>query len=170
MEEVAVESAAEQAAPQWGIYWGSRQRLVSVPRLEIGDAVETVELKIGFNVAYLADGGQDQGAGALSQQDVSDLKNQASELKKKASEYKNQISELKKGQSNDAGDELTPPMPGHWYDEVSFWSYTPIIEKRYTVRSPKDKPVQFAVYRARAISRSITSTWARAAISGTTPP
>jgi hypothetical protein len=108
VDEVALDGAAEQPAPQWGIYWGSRQRLVGVPRLEVGDAVETVEYKVGFNVAYLAAG---DGGGTA-----------------------------------DAGDDLQPPMPGHWYDEVAFWSYTPVVEKRYTVRSPKDKPIQFAVY------------------------
>lgn len=112
VDEVALDGAAEQAAPQWGIYWGSRQRLVGVPRLEVGDAVETVECKIGFNVAYLA---REQSTGGSSGAAV-------------------------------AGDELQPPMPGHWYDEVAFWSATPIVEKRYTVRAPKDKPIQFAVY------------------------
>lgn len=44
------------------------------------------------------------------------------------------------------GGELQPPMPGHWYDEVSFWSGVPVMEKRYTVRVPRDKPLQYAVY------------------------
>lgn len=108
-EELPLSDLPDQPQPQWGIYWSSRQTLVSVPRLEVGDAVETIVEKVGFNVAYLADGGTgDKGAVA--------------------------------------GDELTPPMPGHWYDEVSFWSGVPIIDKRYTVRAPRDKPIQFAVY------------------------
>lgn len=113
VDEVPVEQAVEQPAPQWGIYWGSRQRLVEMPRLEIGDAVETVAIKVGFNVAYLAEGAP-----------------------------------LVSGQAtlNALGEELQPPMPGHWYDETTFASSIPVIEKRYTVRCPKDKPLQYAVY------------------------
>ena len=41
---------------------------------------------------------------------------------------------------------LEPPMPGHWYDEVEFWSSTPVVEKRYTVRAPRSMPLQYEVY------------------------
>jgi len=41
--------------------------------------------------------------------------------------------------------ELEPPMPGHWHDTVYFQGGYPIIEKRYTVRAPTDKPLQFEV-------------------------
>ena len=47
---------------------------------------------------------------------------------------------------NALGKVLEPPVPGHWHDEVHFWSGLPIIEKRYTVRMPKDKPLQYEVY------------------------
>ncbi|MBI5865297.1 MAG: DUF3857 domain-containing protein [Planctomycetes bacterium] len=107
VEQIDTAAAAEQPAPQWGIYWGSRQRLIGLPRLVVGDAVESVSVKTGYNVAYLADEG---------------------------------------AAGDETGADLVPPMPGHWYDEVSFWSGVPVIEKRYTVRCPKDKPLQFAVY------------------------
>ncbi|MCK6483984.1 MAG: DUF3857 and transglutaminase domain-containing protein [Phycisphaerae bacterium] len=106
--DVPVASAVQQPEPQWGIYWGSRQLMVSVPRLSIGDAVETEFVKTGFNVAYL----RSEAAGAVDA----------------------------------GGPSLEPPMPGHWYDEVNFYSSVPIIEKRYVVRMPKDKPLQFEVY------------------------
>lgn len=106
--DVPLDAAVAQPEPQWGIYWGSRQLMVSVPRLNIGDAVETEYVKTGFNVAYLrAAAGDDDNA---------------------------------------SGPSLEPPMPGHWYDEVNFHSSVPIIEKRYVVRMPKDKPLQFEVY------------------------
>ena len=44
------------------------------------------------------------------------------------------------------GKPLEPPVAGHWHDEVHFWTGTPIIVKRYTVKVPKDKPLQFGVY------------------------
>jgi len=47
---------------------------------------------------------------------------------------------------NAYGKTLEPPVPGHWHDEVHFWSGVPIIEKRYSVRIPKDKPLQYEVY------------------------
>ncbi len=47
---------------------------------------------------------------------------------------------------NAYGEVLEPPVPGHWHDEVHFWSSLPVIEKRYTVRVPKDKPLQYEIY------------------------
>lgn len=47
---------------------------------------------------------------------------------------------------NALGQPLRPPVPGHWHDEVHFFSGVPVIEQRYTVRVPKDKPLQFAVF------------------------
>ena len=47
---------------------------------------------------------------------------------------------------NALGKPLEPPVPGHWHDEVHFWSSYPVIEKRYTVRVPIDKPLQYEVY------------------------
>ncbi len=113
VEEVATTTAADQPEPQWGIYWGSRQMMIEVPRLNVGDAVETRTVKTGFNVAYLADanGG-----------------------------------DAPKGGGPSADRSLQPPMPGHWYDEVSFSSGLPVIEQRYIVRVPKDKPLQYEVY------------------------
>ncbi|MGB0715966.1 MAG: DUF3857 domain-containing protein [Phycisphaerae bacterium] len=40
---------------------------------------------------------------------------------------------------------LEPPMPGHWHDTVYFQEQMPIREKRYTVRVPRNKPLQYEV-------------------------
>ena len=40
---------------------------------------------------------------------------------------------------------LEPPMPGHWHDTAYFQESYPIIEKRYRVRLPRDKPLQYEV-------------------------
>lgn len=131
IEDVPVETVVEQPEPQWGIFWGSRQLIIGVPRLEVGDAVETRTVKTGFNVAYLsaADGSlpaaRDDGYGAGTGMRSGDRSGAASPA---------------------SGRSLEPPMPGHWYDEVSFASSTPIIEKRYSVRVPRDKVLQYAVY------------------------
>ena len=117
VEELPLDRKVEQPQPAWGIFWGTQQYLVSVPRLAVGDAVETISEMTGFNVAYLAEpapepaGATDTGV-----------------------------------QLNADGQPLEPPVPGNWHDEVHFWSSTPIIEKRYSVRIARDKPLQYEVY------------------------
>ncbi len=39
-----------------------------------------------------------------------------------------------------------PPMRGHFYDIVEFWSYRPVLLKTYTVSLPKTKELQYQVY------------------------
>ncbi|MCB2220442.1 MAG: DUF3857 and transglutaminase domain-containing protein [Bacteroidetes bacterium] len=39
-----------------------------------------------------------------------------------------------------------PPMRGHFYDIVEFWSSQPVMEKVYQVKIPNDKLVQYKVY------------------------
>jgi len=107
VEEVPLESARKQPQTAWGIFWPTDQYLLEVPRLGVGDAVETIVEMTGFNVAYLAE----------------------------------------EEERNAYGVVLKPPVPGHWHDEAHFWTEGyPIIEKRYSVRLPKDKPLQYEVY------------------------
>ncbi|MDL2255475.1 DUF3857 domain-containing protein [Parabacteroides sp. OttesenSCG-928-K15] len=51
--------ACDYAAPARSIYWGARQIMMEVGRLEPGDIVEYKILKKGFTYALLADGGDD---------------------------------------------------------------------------------------------------------------
>ncbi|MBU0617709.1 MAG: DUF3857 and transglutaminase domain-containing protein, partial [Planctomycetes bacterium] len=108
VEEIPLDGYIDQPQPSWLLYWGSKQFVVQLPRLEVGDAFETITELTGFNVAYLAS--EDEAA------------------------------------LNALGEPLKPPVPGHWHDEVHFWSGLPVIEQRYTVRVPKDKPLQYEVY------------------------
>lgn len=48
------------------------------------------------------------------------------------------------GEEND--DKYIPPMRGHYYDIVEFWSNEPILEKVYQVFVPADKTVQYEFY------------------------
>jgi len=43
-------------------------------------------------------------------------------------------------------DKFIPPMKGHYYDIVRFWSGVPIMEKVYRIAMPEDKPLQYEVY------------------------
>lgn len=43
-------------------------------------------------------------------------------------------------------DQYIPPMRGHFYDIIEFWSRDPMLEKVYRTAVPKDKLVQYHVY------------------------
>ena len=46
-------AAADVFAPAHMIYWGGRMKVLQLPRLAVGDAVETITEKMGFQIAYL---------------------------------------------------------------------------------------------------------------------
>lgn len=46
----------------------------------------------------------------------------------------------------DDDDRFIPPMRGHFYDIVDFWSSVPVIEKVYKVLMPPTKNLQYEVY------------------------
>lgn len=89
-------------APARAIYWGARQQMIEIGRLEPGDAIELEYFKKGFTYALLAAGDDDE--------------------------------------------RFIPPMRGHYYDIVPFWSSHPILEKVYITRLPADKPLQYEFY------------------------
>jgi hypothetical protein len=45
-----------------------------------------------------------------------------------------------------------PPMRGHFYDVVTFRGDLPMLEKRYTVHMPRDKPLQYSLYNGEVMS------------------
>jgi hypothetical protein len=47
--------AKDLAAPAEMIYWGARMKLIALPRLAVGDAIEMRTFKKGFQIAYLDD-------------------------------------------------------------------------------------------------------------------
>ncbi|NQU33003.1 MAG: DUF3857 and transglutaminase domain-containing protein [Bacteroidetes bacterium] len=52
-------------------------------------------------------------------------------------------------------DKYIPPMRGHFYDIVPFWSDDPLLLKYYSVTVPKDKFVQYRFYNGEAESSAI---------------
>ncbi len=141
VEEVPLDTKVEQPQAAGSIFWGTQQYLVQVPRLTVGDAVETITEMTGFNVAYLAD----------SEDAAPD---QSPERKRAGSEEPNPVRQpvasapgSDSTERNALGEVLKPPVLGHWHDEAHFWANSyPILEKRYTVRVPRDKPLQCEVY------------------------
>lgn len=102
VETVPRERVIDYPAPARAIYWGAREKLVDIGRLEPGDAVETLVFRKGFTYALLAEGDDDS--------------------------------------------RFIPPMKGHFYDIVEFWSPLPMLEKVYRIAVPRDKPLQYEVY------------------------
>ena len=101
-------------APARAIYWGAREKMLEVGRLEPGDALEVKLFRKGFTYALLAD---------------------------------------------EPGDEkYIPPMRGHFYDIVPFWSSEPVVEKVYQANLPASKQLQYEFYngevRVSAVLRS----------------
>jgi len=100
-EELDIKSVTDYPAPARAIYWGAREKMIEVGRLEAGDAVEVFLFRKGFTYALLY---------------------------------------------GDDDDKYIPPMRGHFYDIIEFWSRDPMLEKVYQTAVPKDKLVQYDVY------------------------
>ena len=88
-------------APAHMIYWGARQKMVALGRLEVGDEVEFLTYKKGFTYALL--------------------------------------------QGDDPDAKYIPPMRGHFYDIVPFWSSQPIKEKVYQVSVLTKKNLRYEI-------------------------
>lgn len=108
VEELDLKRVLDYAAPARAIYWGAREIMIEIGRLEPGDAVEVVMFKKGYTYALL---------------------------------------------TQDDEERYIPPMRGHFYDIVPFWSDDPIIEKVYKTIVPEDKPMQFEFYHGECQSK-----------------
>lgn len=106
--EIDVTNVIDYPAPARAIYWGAREKMVEVGRLNAGDAVEVVFFRKGFTYALLA------------------------------------------GENDD--DRYIPPMRGHYYDIVEFFSREPILEKVYEVMLPSTKNLQYKFYNGKVKS------------------
>ncbi|MDZ7742589.1 MAG: DUF3857 domain-containing protein [Bacteroidota bacterium] len=111
VEEIDTETEMDYPAPARMIYWGAREKMVEVGRLEPGDALEVFLFRKGFTYALLLDNGDD--------------------------------------------DRYIPPMRGHFYDIVEFWSSQPMLEKVYQTAIPKDKLVQYEFYNGEVRSSAV---------------
>ncbi len=107
----------DYVAPARMIYWGASQKMVQVGRLNLGDKLEVWTYKKGYTYALLEDG--NNGANGLNGVFA----------------------------SLPADDErYVPPMRGHYYDIVPFWSEQPIQHKVYQLNILDSKNVQYKVY------------------------
>lgn len=89
-------------APAHMIYWGARQKMVALGRLEPGDEVEYITYKKGYTYALLFD--------------------------------------------EDPDARYIPPMRGHFYDIVPFWSSHPVQKKVYAISVLAKKNLQYKIF------------------------
>lgn len=109
IEELDMTQVYDYPAPARMIYWGAREKMIEIGRLEPGDAVEVFLFKKGYTYALL----------------------------------------------QDDDDKYIPPMRGHFYDIVPFWSSDPLLYKYYSVSIPEGKKVQYRFYNGEAESSVI---------------
>ena len=95
--------------PARAIYWGAREKMIEVGRLEPGDAVDVNLYRKGFTYALLGGGDDDE--------------------------------------------RYIPPMKGHFYDIVPFYSSDPVLVKVYQINVPNTKVLQYEVYNGEVSSK-----------------
>ena len=103
VEVLSTDNVLDYPAPARAIYWGAREKIIEVGRLEPNDAIDIKLFRKGFTYALLQDDQPDD-------------------------------------------ERYIPPMRGHYYDIIEFWSTEQVIEKVYQVKLPSDKKLQFEVY------------------------
>ena len=110
-EIIKLDVAKQQdyAAPARAIYWGARQIMIEVGRLESGDVIDYQVNKKGFTYALLTGSEEDESR-------------------------------------------FIPPMRGHFYDIVPFWTSQPTLRKVYQVSLPMEKEMQFQFYQGECAS------------------
>lgn len=115
--EIPPATQLDYAAPARKIYWGARQIMIEVGRLEAGDIVEYEIAKSGFTYALLNEGAGASGGAASGVT----------------------------GNADDE-ERFVPPMRGEFYDIVPFWVEAPTEKKTYSVALPAAKDLQFEFF------------------------
>ena len=106
-ETIPLERVDDYPAPARAIYWGAREKLLPIGRLEPGDGVLVKWFQKGFTYALLdSQQGEDE--------------------------------------------RYIPPMKGHFYDIVPFYSEVPVQCKSYQVTLPASKRLQYEFYNGEA--------------------
>jgi hypothetical protein len=59
-EDLDLSRLRDLPQPSHGIYWGARMKVLPVPPLEVGDAIELEHTMVGFMIAYLASDGEEE--------------------------------------------------------------------------------------------------------------
>ncbi|MBQ2511546.1 MAG: DUF3857 and transglutaminase domain-containing protein [Bacteroidales bacterium] len=108
----------DYVAPARMIYWGASQKMVEIGHLDPGDEVEVWTYKKGYTYALLT---AESGVPSTS------LNGTFASLPESDERY-------------------VPPMKGHFYDIVPFWSDEPVKSKVYQVNILDSKALRYEVY------------------------
>lgn len=117
---VPVAEVKDLPAPQRAIYWSDRIKVLQLPRLRVGDGIEVMVMRKGYNYALLGEPGE---AGAA----------------KPAAAEPPRILGAHERIRTPEDDRYIPPMRGQYFDIVLMQADVPIVEKRYTLVLPRDK-------------------------------
>jgi len=128
---VDVSGVLDLPAPQRAIYWSDRIKLLQLPRLRVGDGVEVVAMRKGYNYALLAD--QGSGVGSAGSTTILGAHHEIASLD---------------------DDRYIPPMEGEYFDIVLFQADVPILEKRYELTIPTSKRLISEVFNGPLFSRT----------------
>lgn len=109
LSKIDTSNVLDYPQPARAIYWGAREKMLEVGRLQPGDAVEFYLYRKGFTYALLDNG--------------------------------------------DGDERYIPPMKGHFYDIVPFYSYDPVKLKVYSISVPDTKVLQYEVYNGEVTSK-----------------
>ncbi len=112
------QKVCDYIAPARMIYWGASQKMVEVGHLEPYDEIEIWTYKKGFTYALLQ--GEQQNGGLCAGGGSAT--------------------------SGEGDEKYIPPMRGHFYDIVPFWSTVPVDMKVYTLNLLNSKKLQYEVY------------------------
>lgn len=112
----------DYVAPARMIYWGASQKMVQVGRLNLNDILEIWTYKKGYTYALLQD---EQPNNSVTE--IPSLNGTFAALPEDDARY-------------------VPPMKGHYYDIVPFWSDDPIKSKVYMLNILDTKTLQYKVY------------------------
>ena len=118
----------DYVAPARMIYWGASQKMVEVGHLDLNDQLEVWTYKKGYTYALLADEQpQVVDLGSTSVAEQPSLNGTFAALPEDDARY-------------------VPPMKGHFYDIVPFWSDEPVQRKVYQVNILDSKNLRYQVY------------------------
>jgi hypothetical protein len=143
---VPLDSVLDLPQPQEMIYWGSRMKVLQLPRLEVNDGIEVVTFRKGFSYALLAGGGA-PAAGAGTGTGAGTGAGAGAEASAVALTGAAGAAGAGTTLPDTTGDSrFVPPMEGEYFDIVRFQAMVPILEMEYRLVLPAGKRLQSEVY------------------------
>jgi hypothetical protein len=140
---VPLDSVLDLPQPQEMIYWGSRMKVLQLPRLEVNDGIEVVTFRKGFSYALLAGRGA-SAAGARAEASMAAVTGPDGAAVSGSGTSPGAAGPAPTDTTGDA--RFVPPMEGEYFDIVRFQATVPILEMEYRLVLPAGKRLQSEVY------------------------